>query len=187
MPRLHTLNLLPSVTNLSSNPALVRLQVPELREASISGLDVALCGTNLRFLSLQCPPQSPARLLEMLSASSQLESVTVDFSVLPAQRWDIFARDAIHLPKLGKLSLTSNTWESDSAILAVLQQLCLPDDVCIELTINRNFAGLGDTVTTLMNALLPYLYFRKRDTVTICTGPLSSFSNRHSFTLHGSD
>jgi hypothetical protein len=123
----------------------------------------------------------------MLSASPQLVFLQIDFNIHPAQQWVVFEVNAIHLPKLGKLSLTSKTRASDMAIISLLRQLCLPDDVCIELEIVGGFLGLGNAITLLIDAQLPYLQFHKCNIVTVRAEPISSFSTHHSFALHDSD
>jgi hypothetical protein len=185
MPRLRSLELI-SNPSFGWEPGLkpLRLHVPELREVTLSEVDAVLYGTNIRFLSLKFPPQSPVPLLEMLSASTHLEYLKIDFNISPTQQWDIEG-NTIHLPNLGKLSLTSNTRESDQTILALLRRLCFPDGVCIKLQIDGDVAS-GNTVAALMDALSPFLQFHSRDTITIRTECSSWYSSHHSFVLHNS-
>jgi hypothetical protein len=107
MQRFRALRLLASGVSLNSDQMPVCFYVPDLREASVSGLDVALCGTDPHYLSLQIPPRIPGPLLDTLSASPQSKFLKIDFDMLCAQRWAIIAGDTIHRPELDEHSLTS--------------------------------------------------------------------------------
>jgi uncharacterized membrane protein len=183
MPRLRVLDLR-GISRLDRERSLIRLHVPSLEDACIIGADAALYGTNMRSLFLRSPPQSPTLLLDMLSASSRLEHLTVFLDIPTARQWDIFEGDKIQLPKLRKFSLTSNTRDGGLTIPFLLRRLCLPEDVCIELSMSIVIA-VDSIVVPIANALLPYLHFHGYNTVDIRRA--EDITTPFVFILHGSD